>query len=232
MLAPYGSNEGARFPSMQQLVILGAGAHAREQLDLIAALNAENEQYRVLGFLVDPEFDNSGDRIADIPVLGDCAWLEGRTEQVQVICAVGSSSLRRKLVGRAAAFGAQFPVLVHPHASIGSRVELGPGSIISAGAVLTCDLSIGAHVHVNVGSSVSHDCQLGDFVTLAPGAHLAGVVSVGSDVEIGVGAVISDRVAVGSGAVLGAGTVAISDVPAHCTVVGVPARVISSRGSG
>jgi sugar O-acyltransferase (sialic acid O-acetyltransferase NeuD family) len=221
---------------MREIVIIGAGGHAREQLGLIAAINAtfevDAERFTVLGFLVDRRFKEAGQTVCDLPVLGDIDWLKDRTSNVEVLCAIGSPSARQRLASGAAAHGARFPTFVHPCANVGQRVALGPGVIVGSGAVITCDVEIGAHAHINVGATVSHDCRLGDFATLAPGVHAAGGVCVEEGTEIGVGATISDRVTIGGWTILGAGAVAVHDVPPNCTAVGVPARVIEQRDPG
>jgi len=49
------------------------------------------------------------------------------------------------------------------------------------------------------------------------------------DVWIGSGAMILKGVTIGSGAVVAAGAVVTNDVPAHCMVAGIPAKVIRSN---
>jgi serine O-acetyltransferase len=52
---------------------------------------------------------------------------------------------------------------------------------------------------------------------------------VGDEVYIGAGAKILGRVRVGNGSRIGAMAVVLQDVPAGCTAVGVPARVITGN---
>jgi len=49
--------------------------------------------------------------------------------------------------------------------------------------------------------------------------------NIGSDVWIGAHAIILG-VAIGDGAIVGPGSVVTKDVPAHCVVVGNPARIL------
>ena len=65
--------------------------------------------------------------------------------------------------------------------------------------------------------------QTGDDWTVQPT-----VVSKGA--SIGSGAVILCNLRIGEGAIVGAGAVVTRDVPAHATVAGNPARVISPNG--
>jgi sugar O-acyltransferase (sialic acid O-acetyltransferase NeuD family) len=217
---------------MGPLVILGAGGHGREQLDLIRALDGAAGRREVLGFIVDPHYGKPGEPVAELSILGGLDWLESRAGDVELVCAIGSPASRAALVARAEAAGASFATLVHPSATVGERVVLGSGVIVSAGAVLTCDIELGAHVHVNVGSSISHDCVLEPYATLAPGCRLAGAVRVGRGAELGVGAAVADGRQIGQWSIVGAGAVVVDDVSPDCTVVGVPARSIRQRASG
>ncbi len=216
----------------REVVILGGGGHAREQLDLIAAINEVEPRYEVLGFIVDPQFAPPEGQVRGLPVLGGLEWIADRRDDVEVVGAIGASSTRRNLVERVRGVGGRFCALIHPSAQIGGSVSLGEGVIVSAGAVLTSDIEIGDHTHINIASTVSHDCVVGNFVSLAPGVRLAGWVRVGEGCEIGAGTVCSDRTSIGAWSVTGAGTAVIADVAANTTVVGVPARIIDERPSG
>jgi sugar O-acyltransferase (sialic acid O-acetyltransferase NeuD family) len=112
------------------------------------------------------------------------------------------------------------------------HVTLGEGCVVTAGAVLTSQIRLGRHVHVNVNSTVSHDCVLGDFATLAPGVHLAGGVQLGEGCDVGVGAAVLPRCSIGAWSIVGGGAVVTRDLPADVTAVGVPATVIKQRPAG
>ena len=48
-------------------------------------------------------------------------------------------------------------------------VELGSGTVVTAGCILTNQIRIGSHVHVNLDSTIGHDCVVKDFVPSRPG---------------------------------------------------------------
>ena len=97
---------------------------------------------------------------------------------------------------------------------------------------MTTDVQIGRHVILNLGSTVSHDSVVGDFVTVSPGVSLCGKVTVREGCDLGTGCRIIQEVKVGEWSVLGAGTVAVRDILANVTAVGVPAKVIEQRVEG
>jgi sugar O-acyltransferase (sialic acid O-acetyltransferase NeuD family) len=217
------------------LVIFGAGGHGREVLQLVRDINAAGPQpaWDCLGFLVDGTFlARAPATVGGLPVLGDPAWLAAHPE-VSVALAIGAPAARRLAARRIRALGSNpFPVLVHPRAWIGANVTLGEGTLVCAGAMLTVDITVGAHVHLNVASTLAHDDLLEDFVTLSPGVHVAGNVVLEEGAELGVGCAVIPRCTVGAWSVLGAGAVVTGAIEADCTAVGAPARAVKRRAPG
>ncbi len=86
------------------------------------------------------------------------------------------------------------------------------------------------------GIVVNADVRGGDGVFLEHqvtiGAERRQAPTLGNDVFVGAGARIIGAVHVGDGARVGANAVVVHDVPAHCTAVGVPARVIARPHEG
>ena len=220
---------------MQPIVIFGAGGHGREVLQLIRDINSAGEHpvWNCLGFLVDTDYVAAApSAVGGLPMLGSLAWLAAHPD-AHVVVALGAPAARRRVVGRIRAQGINpFPVLVHPRAWIGERVTLGEGTLVCSGAMLTVDIRVGAHVHLNVASTLAHDDVLHDFVTLSPGVHLAGNVLLEEGVELGIGSAVIPRCRVGSWSVLGAGAVATHDIDADCTAVGAPARIVKRHVPG
>lgn len=86
------------------------------------------------------------------------------------------------------------------------------------------------HTNSHPQATVGHNCSILHHVTLG-GSGKRGVVrhpNVGNGVLLGAGATVLGPVKIGEGSQVGAGTLVISDLPAHCVAVGVPARIIGS----
>jgi sugar O-acyltransferase (sialic acid O-acetyltransferase NeuD family) len=213
----------------KNFVIIGAGGFAREVLDIFEAAKEAGQNCEVLGYLVEAQYGLQGKLINDRPILGDFGWLAERAKKVLVICGVGDPMVRKRLIERARDGGARFGNIIHPSAILTKHITLGEGIVIAAGCILTNNIRIGDHVHVNLDCTIGHDCVLENYTTLAPGVHVSGCVTLGEGCHIGTGANIVEKKMVGAWSQIGAGSVVIADIPQHSTAVGVPAKVIKTR---
>jgi sugar O-acyltransferase (sialic acid O-acetyltransferase NeuD family) len=214
----------------EPLVIFGVGGHGREMLGLVDAINAAGARWEVLGFL-DDDPARHGRQVHGLPVLGGRGWLAERPGTA-VALGIGSSARRARAASALGALGASFPALVHPDAAVGRRVVLAPGVVVAVRCVVTTDVTLGEHTHLNVAASVSHDCVVGRWVTLAPGVRVAGAVTLGDGCDVGVAAAAIPGVSLGEWCVVGAGAVVTRSLPPNVTAVGVPARVVKTREPG
>ena len=216
---------------MNDLILVGCGGFAREVLQIALDQNDEKPTWNVLGF-VDDNPALHGTSIHDLPVLGGIDWLAERPD-VQVNIAIGNTVVRRKLARRMSEMGVQrFATLIHPRAWVGRRVEIGTGSTICAGTMITTDIRLGAHTIANLDCTIGHDAVLHDFVTLAPSVNISGNVVIGAGCDMGTGAVVIQGIEIGEWSVVGAGAVVVKPLPANITAVGMPATPIKERPAG
>jgi sugar O-acyltransferase (sialic acid O-acetyltransferase NeuD family) len=211
------------------LVIIGSGGHAREILDIVESLNEDGRCLAPIGFLDDDPARHDLE-VRGLPVLGGLEWFRSRAGAgVRYVVGIGASSVRRRVVAQITELGGAAATLIHPTAVVGRGVELGPGCVLTAYTILTTNIRLGVHVHLNLAASISHDCVIGDFCTLAPGARLAGNIRIGDGCELGLNAVVVQGTTIGEWTIVGAGTVVTQPLPSHVTAVGAPARIIKKR---
>ena len=202
------------------VLIYGAGGHGKVVLDAL-----ECSGRRVVGF-VDDDASRAGGEHCGYRIF---AWPAAEAgEDVEFIVAIGDGEKRRQVTERVLGLRRQLATAIHPSAIIGRDVKIAAGAMILAGAVINPGARVGGGSIINTRAVVDHDCRVGEFAHVAPGARLAGHVRVGVGALIGVGATVIPHVAIGPGAVVGAGAVVTADVAARATVVGVPARPVSS----
>jgi len=218
--------------TLPRLVVIGAGGHGAEVAGYLQDLSRHGSAGEFVGYLD----DDPAPQCRDAPVIGGLSALldcpPAFFEDLRYLTAMGNNATRRRVVGTLERlYGRRLTAwtLVHPSCCLGPQVEVGAGTCLAPGAIVTCGTRIGRHCIVNVKASVSHDCTVGDFVNLNPSVTVCGNVTIGDGAYIGAGATIIERVSVGAGAIVGAGSVVIRDVPPEVTVVGAPARVIKQH---
>lgn len=204
---------------MADLVLLGAGGHAKVVLE---NLQAQGE-HRIVGAL-DPS--PSVEELLGIPVLGGDEQLGPlrRAGVEYVFVAVGDNRLRRRIGSQAVELGFRLANAIHPAATISPSARLGVGVAIMAGAVINAAAEVADLVVLNTGALIEHDCTVGPAAHLAPGAAIAGGVRIGEEAFLGTGARVIPGVQIGARATVGAGAVVIRDVPHDAVAYGVPAQ--------
>lgn len=204
-----------------RLAILGASGHGK-----VVADTALQAGWQDIVFFDDawPNLKLNG----AWPVMGDSELLARSLDSFDgVVVGVGNNTVRLRKTYELASLGARLATLVHPRAVVSPYAELGPGSVVFAGAVLQVDCRLGMSCIVNTGATIDHDCRLGAGVHISPGVNLAGGVRVGDCSWIGIGSTVKQLVCIGSEVMVGVGAAVIADVPDGQTVIGVPARTLS-----
>lgn len=115
--------------------------------------------------------------------------------------------------------------LIDPTVVVPRNLHIADGVYINAGCTLGSHSHFDSFVFINRGASIGHHARLAPYVSIGPGAVLAGMVSIGMGSMIGAGAVVLPEISIGENAVIGAGAVVTRDVPAHCMMLGNPARI-------
>lgn len=212
---------------MKKLVIVGAGDFGREVTWLVERINAQNPTWELLGF-VDDNAALKGQTVDSYPVLGSVAWLETVTEEMYVVCSIGTGRIRKQVMEQVLKNPhLHSATLVDPAAIIGRDVRVEPGCVVCAGTVLTVSIYMKAHTILNLNCTIGHDTVLGSYCTVHPGSNLSGKVRVGACTDIGTGTKIIQGLTVCSGCTLGAGAVVVRDITEPGVYAGVPARRIS-----
>jgi sugar O-acyltransferase (sialic acid O-acetyltransferase NeuD family) len=211
---------------MKDLIIIGAGGLGREVAWLVERINQDKRSWNLLGFVDDSE-ELQGKEINGYKVLGKSKWLLEQKSGMEVVCAVGSSLIRKKITEGLEDI--KFATLIDPSVIGSDRVKIGCGCIICAGTIMTVDISLDDHVIINPNCTIGHDSDLKKFVTLYPSVNVSGNTLLGECVEVGTGSQIIQNKKIGRGTIVGAGAVVVKDLPESCTAIGIPAVPIKYR---
>lgn len=198
--------------------IFGAGGCGRE---LYAFLK------RKKGYEVDAFVDiKSGYKLYNIPVVSH----EEYDPTLPAIVAIGNPHIREKEVKKILKRypSTRFPSIIDNTVVFMDKdtIKIGGGCIIYPGVVLTCDISIGNFVHLNINTTIGHDAKIEDYFTATHSVNIAGKVTIGKCVYMGASTTCIDNIKITDNIKTGAGTVIEKDLNESGTYVGVPSRRI------
>lgn len=210
---------------MKHIVVYGSGGFAREVVHLIEDINAQVEEWNVIGF-IDDNVDNHGKIINDLPVLGGIKWIQNQS-YISVALGIGSPSVKKSIISKLSTFtNIDFPNLIHPTVKFSKYNAIGKGNIICEGNILTTNITLRDFVIVNLNCTIGHDTTIGSYSTILPNASVSGDVVFEDGVDFGTNATIIQGITVGQDTIVGAGAVVVKDLPRKCTAVGMPAKPI------
>jgi UDP-3-O-[3-hydroxymyristoyl] glucosamine N-acyltransferase len=104
------------------------------------------------------------------------------------------------------------------------ETEIGKGSIITMGSIVTCNVAIGDHSQLNLHTTIGHDCRIGHYFTTAPGAHISGECEIGHNVYFGTNASVRQGVRICDDVTIGMGGVVVKDIVEAGVYIGNPLR--------
>lgn len=212
---------------MENIAIYGSGGFGREVLTIIKAINTEKKIFNVIGFFDD--YAPKGKLVNGVKVLGGIKDLNEWNEELNIVLTIGDSLSRKKVFYQINNPNIKYPSLIHPSAILGDPnfIKIGKGVIICAGCLITTNIEIKDFVILNLACTVGHDSIISSFASFMPSVNISGEVNIGEAVYVGTGAKLINRLSVGENTKIGAGATVINDIPANCTAVGVPAKVVS-----
>lgn len=205
---------------MIKVAIIGAGGFGREVYHHI--MNDKGSYDRDIKFYADKQYAN-GVGIFDVDTID--------FRQESVLIAVADPTARMEIVNRLPA-EARFYKFIHSSVIILDKsVKIGEGSIICAGSILTTNIELGKHSHLNLQTTIGHDCVIGDYFTTAPGAKISGNCTIGDRVYFGTNSCVKEKISIVDDCVIGLNAGVVKDLTHANTYIGTPAKPIFMKAS-
>jgi sugar O-acyltransferase (sialic acid O-acetyltransferase NeuD family) len=208
--------------------IIGASSFAKEVFSHIYSdLEKKDLNKTIINFYVDDKYiNNNNNKVFNKYDILPISKLDSYNSKI--IVAIGDSLSRYNLVKRLNLKDSDYLTIIHSSGKIlfEESISIGIGSIICANCILTCDINIGKHVHLNLNTTVGHDTTIGNFFTSAPGVNISGNVKIGDRVYMGTNSSIKNNVSVCDDVVIGMGACVTKDITVSGTYVGIPVKKV------
>lgn len=205
----------------KKLMIFGAGGFAKEAYTVAVASGLSN---RVECFLESDEIWKDRKELG-VPVKPLSFF---NPFKYKLFIGIGDPLTRKKIVESLPAETEYFS-LIHPNVVISEWVKIGEGSIICAGCILTCDIIIGKHAHINLDCTIGHDCKIGDFFTSAPSVNISGKCSIGNCVYLGTNSSLREKLSIVDNVIVGMGGMVVKSIEEPGTYIGMPVKKLESK---
>lgn len=196
---------------MMKRALIGAGGFARE-------VRAHMNKFNMPLFVDDIYWSKNNDNIYPLSQFDPMEY--------EVLVAIGDPRSRFDVIKKLPKQTKYFS-FIHPSVIIlGNDVTIDEGSIICAGSILTTNINIGKHAHLNLNTTIGHDCVIGDYFTTAPGAKISGNCTIYDLVYIGTNASIKEKITIHSLTTIGLNAGVVHNIECSGTYVGTPAKKI------
>ena len=185
------------------LVLIGAGGHARSCIDVIE----QEGNFRIAGLVGVGE--EVGSRIFNYEVLSTDAGLDELAARFHhaliTLGQIDSPVERMRLFDLSVKAGFVLPTITAPSAYVSPHATIGEGTIIMHGAIINPGVVVGRNCIINSRALIEHGSQVADHCHVSTGAILNGNTSLGIGSFIGSGATIKEGVSIGARSLVGMG---------------------------
>ncbi|MFT5702469.1 MAG: sugar O-acyltransferase (sialic acid O-acetyltransferase NeuD family) [Desulforhopalus sp.] len=210
----------------KQICIVGSGGFAMETLccfldSMKIPISDHSKNFR---FMIADNDPNEAD-VLGVPVIKQSTF---DPTLYKTIVAIGDPRKRQQVV-KELPKDTEYISIIHPSAVISKWVQIGEGAIVTAGTILTCNITIGSHAQLNLHTTIGHGCKIGDYFTTAPATNISGDCSVGDCVSMGTNSSIRQGLDICDNVTIGMGSVVVKSIIDQGVYVGAPAKLLNRQ---
>jgi sugar O-acyltransferase (sialic acid O-acetyltransferase NeuD family) len=204
---------------MKKIVIVGTGGLAREFSSYFS------EYAKIVSIIGFSSTNLEEHRLFSLPgKLFEGEITPEKVDTDEVVIAIGSPTVKKRITERLKNLGFAFPSFIHPSSVVSDRAIYGEGVIVSPNCTVSPNVELKDFCYLNFGVGVGHDATLGSFSQINPGVQLGGFSTVGDGTLIGSGSTVLQGVNIGSGVTIASGSVVFSRVADGAIMMGNPAK--------
>jgi sugar O-acyltransferase (sialic acid O-acetyltransferase NeuD family) len=189
--------------SKPDIILIGAGGHARSCIDVIE----QCDKFNIVGLVGLPEEMHAQHYGYSVIATDDDLQKLANEYQYAIVTTgqIQSADTRIRLYQQAIKEGFELPTIIAPSSNISKHATIGAGTIVFHGAMINAGVRVGHNCIINTCSLLEHDVLVDDHCHVATGAILLGDVKIGSESFVGSGSLIREGVSIGKNCIVGMG---------------------------
>ena len=207
---------------MKDIVIYAGGGLATEVKYLIDAINRDEPQWNLLGFIDDYGKEKGYEIIDGYKIIGTTDDLNNAEDELFAIIAIGNPQHIKEIAEKIHNPLIKFANLIHPTVEINSK-NIGYGNIFGFGTFISCNVTIGNFNFFNTMCAVGHNTVIGSFNVFNPRTQISGAVHIGDVNFWGMNSSIIQGKKVGNNNKIGASSFIIRNIKDNSSYFGIPA---------
>ncbi len=187
---------------MNNIILIGAGGHAKSCLSLLET----QKKYKIAGFV-----DNKEKSFLNYKYLGnDEALTILRKKYKYAIISIGqikNSQPRKLIYNKLIKLNFNLPTIISSYSVISKYSNIGEATLIFNHVLVNANSRIGNNCIINNKANIEHDVIIGNNCHISTGSLINGNVTIGNNVFIGSGAIIFNNCKIGDNVIISAGSI-------------------------
>ena len=197
---------------MINIIIIGAGGHAKACIDVIES----TKRFKIKG-IVKKDNKEITKNLYGYKILGnEKDLLNLRKKYLNCFIGVGqikNPNIRIKLFNLLKKFKYEIPIIKSPFANISKYSTINEGTILMHNCHIGPSSKINSNCIINTSCIIEHDAIIGNNCHISTGAIINGSVKIGESTFVGSNAVIKEGIKVGKNCIIGAGCKVMKNIP-------------------
>ena len=197
----------------KQLVLIGAGGHAKACIEIIESIG-EFSIAQIVGHESELGHKILGHTIKFI----DADLVTLRQEYEFAFIGIGqiqNPEPRKRMFSKLTDLGFQVPTILSTKALVSKYADIGAGSIVMNATILNADCKIGENVILNSASLIEHDVVVGDYCHVSTRVTINGGSKIGQGTFLGSGTVVRNGIEIGENSFVEMGSVITRSLPSN-----------------